>query len=116
MSERGGEGQAELTREATIMAQISPHENLVSLIGVVTRGLPLMLLISYCEYGSLLEVLRDCADGHGILLKKPKHPHVIALEVTAGMAHLADSYFIHRDLAARFVIWRRTCLSFPICI
>lgn len=83
------------------MAQIAPHENLVSLIGVVTRGLPLMVLISYCEYGSLLDILRDCADGHGILLKKPKHPLVIAVDITAGMAHLAESFFIHRDLAAR---------------
>ena len=38
--------------------QIGDHNNLVSLIGVVTSGEPLMLLLSYCHHGALLELLQ----------------------------------------------------------
>ena len=34
-------------------------ENLVSLVGIVTVGDPTMLLVSFCEHGSLLDVLRN---------------------------------------------------------
>ena len=37
-----------------VMAQVSHHKHLVSLIGVITRGDPLVLVVSYCEHGSLL--------------------------------------------------------------
>lgn len=47
----------ELYKEAALMAQVTAHENLVSLIGVVTIGEPMMLLVSFCEDGSLLEVI-----------------------------------------------------------
>ena len=48
-----GEGADELRREAAVMAQVTGHPHLVSLVGVVTRGAPLMLVISICEGGSL---------------------------------------------------------------
>merc|ERR1719272_2829413 len=57
--EAKGEGADEMLREATVMAQVSGHPNLVSLIGVVTSGTPLMLLLSLCEHGSLLSVLKE---------------------------------------------------------
>ena len=34
------------------------HKHLVSLIGVVTRGSPKMVVISFCEHGELLSVLK----------------------------------------------------------
>ena len=37
-----GEGAREMVQEAAIMAQVPNHENLVSLIGVVTTGSPLL--------------------------------------------------------------------------
>ena len=36
------------------MAQLIGHRNVLSLVGVVTRGSPMMLLCSFCEHGSLL--------------------------------------------------------------
>ena len=48
----------ELLQEATCMAQIGPHRNLVSLVGVVTKGLPKMILVSFCEHGALHSLLR----------------------------------------------------------
>jgi hypothetical protein len=95
----------ELMAEAVVMAQVGEHHNVVSLHGVVTAGigLPKMLLLSYCEYGSLQEVLRD----------RPKsakqEPFTAAdrfrmlTETVDGMAHLAV-HFVHRDLAARNVL------------
>ena len=49
-----GAGAAELLQEATIMAIVPTHPNLVSIVGVVTRGAPLLLVVSFCENGSLL--------------------------------------------------------------
>ena len=113
--ESKGEGADEMLREATVMAQVSGHPNLVSLIGVVTSGLPMMLLISLCEHGSLLSVLKlrkiknlqvkDCVPF--TLAERVK----MALDTAKGMAHLSAMSFVHRDLAARNVLVdsQRTC-------
>jgi serine/threonine protein kinase len=53
-----GEGAEDLHKEASVMAQLSAHPNVVSLVGVVTSGVPLLLLLSLCEHGSLLSVLK----------------------------------------------------------
>ena len=55
------EATNEMKLEATVMAQVGSHPNLVSLVGVVTRGDPLLLVLSYCELGSLLSVLKAAA-------------------------------------------------------
>lgn len=102
-----GEGAAEMLREAAVMAQVSGHPNLVSLVGVVTSGAPLLLLLSLCEHGSLLSVLKDRKLEASSNLKPPftveERAHM-ALEVAKGMAHLTASSFVHRDLAARNVL------------
>ena len=59
--EAQGEGADDMVKEATVMSQVKPHPNLVSLIGVVTSGLPLLLLISMCEHGSVQSLLQDRA-------------------------------------------------------
>ena len=40
------------------MAQVTAHPNVLAVVGVVTVGTPLMLLIPLCEHGSLLSLLR----------------------------------------------------------
>jgi serine/threonine protein kinase len=47
------EATSELLAEASVMAQVGSHPNLVSLIGVVTRGDPMVLVLSYCRYEPL---------------------------------------------------------------
>ena len=94
----------EFNREAAVMALVSDHKNLVSLIGVVTRGVPLMMVTQYCEHGSLLDLLRKQADGHGPLVHRPKSVHWVGYEIALGMHHLIDLSFVHRDLAARNVL------------
>ena len=96
------EATQELQDEALVMARVTGHLNVVSLVGVVTRGAPLMLIVSYCEYGSLESVLRQRVDEQsplGINLKLK-----IGLDAARGMKHLADLHFVHRDLAARNVL------------
>jgi serine/threonine protein kinase len=49
----------ELQDEAMVMVRLTGQANVVSLVGVVTRGDPLVLVVSYCEHGALDSVLRQ---------------------------------------------------------
>ena len=53
----------ELVQEAAVMAAVGEHPHVVSLIGVVTVMEPKLLLVSFCEHGSLHHVLRRRAEG-----------------------------------------------------
>jgi hypothetical protein len=92
-----GEGADELIREATVMAQVTGHKNLVSLVGVVTSGAPLLLLVSLCDHGSVLDFLKEAK-------QTVETKERMAYEIASGMAHLIAAKFIHRDLAARNVL------------
>jgi len=92
----------DLLWEASVMAQVAGHRNLVSIIGVITRGDPLVLVLQYCEHGSVIDELETQAAAgtpvsYAIKMK-------MALDVAHGMEHLASLRFIHRDLAARNVL------------
>lgn len=94
-----GAGEAErqdLLREALLMAQFM-HDNVVGLVGVVTAGLPTMVVIEFCELGSLQDYL----------LKRPVSEAArvaFALDCASGLAYLASRSFVHRDVAARNVL------------
>ena len=109
--EAQGEGADDMVKEATVMSQVRVHPNLVSLIGVVTSGLPLLLLISFCEHGSVLGLLKDRAVAAKAKQCAPLsfgERAKICLETARGMAYLIASRFIHRDLAARNVLMDST--------
>ena len=107
-----GDGADELRREALVMAQVLGHPNVVALIGVVTSGLPLMLLLSLCENGSLQECLKEGkCPGQSLLTRAtggaaPSEATSIkfAMEIAKGMHHLVKAKFVHRDLAARNIL------------
>ena len=82
-----------------IALKVGFHPNLVTLIGVVTRGNPKIMLVSYCENGDLRDYLKKNAGQLGSQ-KKVK----MLVETARGMAHLAKMCFVHRDLAARNVL------------
>ena len=96
------EASKELESEALVMAQVDHHPNLVSLVGVVTRGDPLVLIVGFCEHGSLLEMLRTRAKQSDPLAVPLKLR--LCLDAAKGMQHLVKQRFIHRDLAARNVL------------
>jgi serine/threonine protein kinase len=48
--------KTELLEEAAVMAQFS-HPNVVQLIGVVTLGEPVLVVLEYMEYGALKSYL-----------------------------------------------------------
>jgi serine/threonine protein kinase len=92
----------DLTIEAAVMAQLAGHRNLVSIIGVVTSGDPLILVLSYCDHGSLMGHLKKrAADGKVV---PATHKIDFGAQTSRGMEHLTGRHFIHRDLAARNVL------------
>ena len=86
----------ELLTEASLMMQFD-HENVVKLIGVVTAGDPLLVVIEYCEGGSLEVLLQQCQ------FPEPKLQKRFSLDCARGMIYLSSLNYIHRDLAARNV-------------
>ena len=89
-----------LIDEAVMVAQFD-HENVIGLVGACTAGQPLMVVLEYCENGSLLSFLRKQSDFRALnLLAKVQ----LAQGCARGMAYLASRDFIHRDLAARNVL------------
>ena len=75
------------------------HANVVSVVGVVTSGRPVYLLVSYCDHGSLLSYLAKTKDQASLTSKLQ-----MCLDIATGMDHLASNHFVHRDLAARNVL------------
>jgi surface protein len=92
----------ELRVEAMMMARLGAHPHVVSIVGVITRGDPLVLIVSFCEHGSLLSLLRSRAAAGQPLTAAAKIK--MACDVAKGMAHLETHQFVHRDLAARNVL------------
>ena len=64
------------------MRQVTGHANLVALIGVVTSGAPLLLLLSLCEKGSLLSFVKAAAARQSAV--KPGDKLRLAVEIGRG--------------------------------
>jgi serine/threonine protein kinase len=92
----------DLATEAMVMAQLKEHVNLVSIIGVVTSGKPLILVLAYCDHGSMQGHLQSSVRRGKAVPAAYKID--FAAQTARGMAHLAKHQFIHRDLAARNVL------------
>ncbi|EJD75052.1 CBR-VAB-1 protein, partial [Loa loa] len=85
--------------EASIMGQFA-HENVIRLIGVVTKNEPIMIVIEYMENGSLDQFLRKNDNG---ILELVQIVDMLR-GISAGMKYLTEKGFVHRDLAARNVL------------
>ena len=50
----------DLLEEIKLMKKIAHHKHVVSMLGCITLGHPVCLIVEYCEHGDLLEYLRSC--------------------------------------------------------
>lgn len=94
------------------MAQLR-HDNIVQLVGVITRGQPMMLVLQFCELGALDHYLTKLASSHRQRLTDVGRLDM-ALDVARGMAFIHSKGFLHRDLACRNVLVRsdlRCCVA-----
>lgn len=91
----------DLCEEAMLMAGLTPHPNVAALIGVVTLGEPLMLVLGYYEHGALHSYLRKHAEGPTPNPATLQEKLGFAMDVARGMHHLEECRVVHRDLAAR---------------
>uniref|UniRef100_A0A0N5ANS5 receptor protein-tyrosine kinase n=1 Tax=Syphacia muris TaxID=451379 RepID=A0A0N5ANS5_9BILA len=91
--------KADFLMEASIMGQFQ-HENVIRLIGVVTKSEPVMIVTEFMENGSLDQFLRKHDNGQLQIIQILEMLRGIA----AGMKYLTDKGYVHRDLAARNVL------------
>ena len=94
--------EEDLLKKALLMARVEPHTHLVALVGVITRGSPKILVLSFCEHGELQGMLKTRASDGKAFANTEKL--TFCKKVAGGMAHLAHHDFVHRDLAARNVL------------
>lgn len=90
-------------KEATLMKEFHKAFHIVKLIGVISKGSPVYVIMELMEFGDLKSFLlrhgaEFCDNGKslpGVMIMK------MAAEIADGMAFLEAKKFVHRDLAAR---------------
>ena len=103
----------EFFHEAALMHAFN-HPNIVKLLGVCTEQEPLCMVFEFMELGDLNNFIRhnsprwqessaSCGSRYG----GPKYDITLvtqvsmSLDITAGLAYLAENHYVHRDLATR---------------
>ena len=88
--------------EAVLMTQFD-HKNVLQILGVISRRDQSMVILEFCENGSLFDLLRGDENQiyAGLTLNKGME---IAVEVAHGMAYLSAKKYVHRDIAARNIL------------
>lgn len=99
----GGMTREDVEREATLLALLD-HHNVVAIVGVVTvpPSLPPLLLLEYCENGSLDQYMKRSR------LSGLRVPMVIRLsfcaDIAAGLQYASYRRVVHRDVSANVFI------------
>ncbi|XP_063716902.1 tyrosine-protein kinase CSK-like isoform X2 [Symsagittifera roscoffensis] len=98
IKKQGQDESEKILAEASIMTELK-HPNLLRLVGVVTDD-PILMLVEYCDKGSLLDVLRT--QGRQVITLSKLLD--FASGVLDGMCYLERKNMQHRDLACRNVL------------
>eukprot|EP00041_Stephanoeca_diplocostata_P039341 m.1615215 g.1615215 ORF g.1615215 m.1615215 type:complete len:2119 (-) comp25371_c2_seq7:1818-8174(-) len=102
LTDNGATARQDLIEEAALQGTFD-HRNIVSIIGIVTIpiDMPAILLMSYCEHGSLLSYLAESDAGADATIADLL---TFCSDVAKGMVYLQQMRFVHRDIAARNVL------------
>ena len=92
----------EFLREAETQLTLGKHPNLVEFIGVAVKQRPWLVVLEFCQYGDLSDVLKALAR-RAIGLTLQEHLHM-ANQLSSGMGFVASKRFVHMDLAARNIL------------
>ncbi len=76
-----------------------PHPNLVQTYGVCTDAEYPLIVLEYCEGGSLDKIVFNQT-------LDQKEQRALVLGIAYGLLHLHEHKIIHRDLAARNILVR----------
>ena len=96
LSTESDEAREELCKEAMVSAQLSGSPHVVALLGVVTAGTPSIMLVSYCEHGNILDLLRQGVERRDAISVIAKLQY--GVQICRGMEYLAQKQVVHRDL------------------
>eukprot|EP00040_Diaphanoeca_grandis_P028350 m.164037 g.164037 ORF g.164037 m.164037 type:complete len:767 (-) comp31319_c1_seq1:340-2640(-) len=100
----------EFLREAETMVAIGENPNVVTFIGAAVAQRPWLVVLEYCQYGDLSDVLKAMARRKISLTLREQMS--IAEQLATGMEFIAGKRFVHMDLAARNVlVAERSCMK-----
>jgi hypothetical protein len=85
--------------EAELQMNIPPHPNIVQLLGISMDGPQPLVVLEYCDEGSLDRLLFDT--------NKSISPIELASDIAKGLLHLHANNIVHRDLAVRNILMHR---------
>jgi hypothetical protein len=95
------EALRDFLREAEVMMRLEPNKNVVSLVGVALDAGSALVLLEYCDGGSLDQMIRA---GHQF---SPQELPDFVAQIVSGLKHIHKSKLIHRDLATRNILITR---------